>query len=167
MGEGKQTVIEESNDSAYDDFLSNSLVVVKRKETKNMWREKKKNIPTKTSNMLNGISRTLKRKLVNVEKERHKIHLGAEYDTHLALALQVSLVQYEEGRKDRDEEIKFKEHVDKTGERRHVANKESLLCEHEATLKNKAKHSSVKKRFLNIYYTTSFKVTILFNHFWS
>ena len=76
-------------------------------------------------------------------------------------------MQYEEGCKDRDEEIKFKEHVDKTGERRHVANKESLLWEHEATLKNKAKHSSVKKRFLNIYYTTSFKVTILFNHFWS
>ena len=134
--------IVERNDTDDDDFVSNSPVVVKRKETTEVLKEK--NIPHKTYNIVNGISRMLKRKQPNLETERRKIQSGADDDTHLALALQVSLMQYEEER-GREGEIRYEQHFDETDERRHVADKVSVLQKHEATKKNKAAETKREK----------------------
>ena len=117
--------------------MTNTPEVVKRKETTEVLKET--NIPHKTSNIVNGISKMMKRKQPNLEKERRKIQSGADDETHLALAL-----QYEEAR-GREEEIRYEQHFDETDERRHVADKVSLLQEHEARKKNKAMETKKEK----------------------
>ena len=72
--------VEEILDTDDDDFVSKRLV--KPKGTDKVLKEK--SIPNKRSNVVKGISKTLKRKLPNVEKERRNSQSGADDDTHLA-----------------------------------------------------------------------------------
>ena len=105
MVKRKKNEVEEILDTDDDDFVSKRLV--KPKGTDKVLKEK--SIPNKRSNVVKGISKTLKRKLPNVEKERRNSQSGADDDTHLALALQISRMDYENRQEEINERCREKE----------------------------------------------------------
>ena len=99
--------VEEILDTDDDDFVSKRPVIVKPKGTDKVLKEK--SIPKERSNVVKVISKTLKRKLPIVEKARGNSQSGADDDTHLALALQISRMDYENRQEETDETCREKE----------------------------------------------------------